>query len=806
MLQLKNIVKDYQAGDSVVHALKGISITFNEKGIVSILGPSGCGKSTLLNIIGGLDKYTSGDLLINGRSTKTYTDKLWDVYRNHSIGFIFQSYNLIPHLTLIENVELNLTIAGLTSKQKRKKSQEALKKVGLEGLENKHPNQLSGGQQQRVAIARAIVNNPDIILADEPTGALDTETSIQVMEILKKISKNKLIIMVTHNPELAIKYSDRIIKIKDGLIQDDSAPIEATDEEPEIDDKKKPSMGFWTAVKLSFKNLVSKKSRTITTGIAGSIGIIGIGLILSLSNGTTKYMNNLLDEAVTTTPITVKNVTLSADALGSVVPNTMKGDAFKDPEGGINPVKPNGSLFDRNHISQAYCDYVEKLEDPNSNVHYAVNVQQQMGVNLHMFRKYENNPEKKGSIGLVDTSFNVYTQELAVDTRDENQLSLIEQHYDNLSKDVEGSHMPKDKHEIALIVDSLNGVPTTLLDELDIPYLDENGEIVSKLMFEDIIGKEYKIFLNDAYYKQVAPDFFKPADDIDKINSIYHDEDKDKESITVKITAVLRQKESLVPSLILYPGLGYTKELTDYILSDKGNGDSQVVNAQKSEQNLKKNILTGLPFNTEPQVGLIQFENALKSMGGLAIPTAIYIYPENHQAKDKIIEYLDAWNNDPAHLSKQMSYVDSLEMTSTMLNQMMTLVTIVLSFFSGISLIVSSVMIGIITYVSVVERTKEIGVLRALGASKKNIREVFNAETCIIGFLSGIIGVAATYVFQLLINVIFKSTLGLWGIAKLPILYALLLIGVSTLLTCIAGLVPSSKAAHKDPVLCLRNE
>ena len=806
MLKLKNIIKDYPAGDSLVHALKGINITFNEKGIVGILGPSGCGKSTLLNIIGGLDKYTSGDLLINGRSTKTYSDKDWDTYRNHSVGFIFQSYNLIPHLTLVENVELALTIAGLTSKEKRKMSTDALKMVGLENIENKHPNQLSGGQQQRVAIARALVNNPDIILADEPTGALDTETSIQVMEILKDIAKDKLIIMVTHNPDLAYKYSDRIIKMKDGLILDDNAPIEGEDEEPQIDDKKRPSMRFWTAVKLSFKNLVSKKGRTISTGIAGSIGIVGIGLILSLSYGTTSYMNNTLDEAVTTTPITISSLSLSADAVSGIISSTITGEMYPEPNGGIIPNEPKGSLFETNHITSDYVDYVKELQNPNGEVYYAANVQDAMGIQFHMFKKYENTESLKGTVGLVDTNLQVYTQELATDYPNPNEPSLIEAHYDNLAEGVKNSHMPTEKHELALIVDQHNAISTNVLDALDIPYRDEKGNIVENLKFEDIIGTKYKLFLNDAYYeKNPITDTFQPIKDQEKFDSIYYsDKDQDKKCITLEITAVLRQKKSIIPSMILLPGLGFTSDLTDYLLSPLGNGDTEIVRAQLA--NPTKNVLTGFPFSSDPVIAKIALENALKSIGGISVPTAIYIYAKDQVSKNHIVDYLNNWNALVENQNHKMTYTDSLAMTSTMLNQLMNVITIVLSCFSGISLIVSSVMIGIITYVSVIERTKEIGVLRALGSSKRNIKEVFNAETCIIGFLAGLIGIGFTYLIQLIINSILWGTLGIWGIAHLTIISAIVLVGVSTLLTCIAGLIPSSKAAKKDPVTCLRTE
>ena len=804
MLKLKNIIKDYSSGDTLVHALKGINITFNEKGIVGILGPSGCGKSTLLNIIGGLDQYTDGDLLINGRSTKTYTDKDWDAYRNHSIGFIFQSYNLIPHLTLIENVELALTIAGLTSKEKRKMSSDALRMVGLDGVENKKPNQLSGGQQQRVAIARALVNNPDIILADEPTGALDTETSIQVMEILKKIGKTKLVIMVTHNPDLAIKYSTRIIKMKDGLIVDDNAKIDLPDEKASIDDKKVPCMNFWTAIKLSFKNLISKKGRTLTTGIAGSIGIIGIGLILSLSYGTTSYMNDMLNDAVTTTPVTISSLSLSADTVSSIVSSTIKGEMFPDYSEGITPNVPKGSLFNTNHITQEYLDYVNVLENPESGLNYAVNVQESMGYNLKLFKKYEHTEKFKGNITLVDTNLRVYTQELAVDRPDRNEMSLIEQHYDNLAAGIPGSHMPTKPTELALIVDNHNVISTNVLDVLDIPYKDANGNLLKTLPYEDIIGKEYKLFLNDAYYKKDITGTYRANTDQTHIENVYNKEDKAKETLTLKITAVLRQKKSIVPSVILLPGLGYTSYLTDYLLSDYGNGKSQVVQAQLASSD--KSVLTGLPYDLDPDLAKIQYENTLKTIGGTAVPSSIYIYAKDQASKDKIIEYLDAWNENPDNIAQQMTYNDSLAVTSSMLNQVMNVITIVLATFSGISLLVSSVMIGIITYVSVIERTKEIGVLRALGASKRNIREVFNAETVIIGFLAGLIGIGVTYLLQLCINGIFMAVMDIWGIAHLTILSAVGLIGVSTVLTCIAGLIPSNKAAKKDPVTCLRNE
>ena len=795
MLKLKNITKDYQAGDTVVHALKGINITFNEKGIVGILGPSGCGKSTLLNIIGGLDKYTSGDLLINGRSTKTYEDKDWDTYRNHSIGFIFQQYNLIPHLTLVENVELALTIAGLTSKDKRRMSEVALEKVGLKGIENKYPNQLSGGQQQRVAIARALVNNPDIILADEPTGALDTETSIQVMEILKEVGKEKLIIMVTHNPDLAYEYSDRIIKIKDGLIQDDSKPLEVEDEEPKTDDKKRPSMKLWTAIKLSFKNLVSKKGRTLTTGFAGSIGIIGIALILAFSTGTTNFMNSLLDEAVNTTPIKVASLSLSADAMSSMTGSPNKGPLFPDSDGGIKPYEPEGSMFDVNHITDDYVEYIDKLVDINGDVNYASAVQKDMSMPLHMYTEFSD------GIQMIDTDLMVYTEQLPTIRYEEDVPSLIEAHYENLASNIEGSHIPTKANEIALVVDNHSSISTKVLDALDINYRDEYGNVLETLPYDEIIGKEYKLLLNDAYYTENAGRF-TPNTNLSEITDYVNGEDIKGKTFTLEVTAVLRQKKSQVPSMILLPGLGYTPALTDFML--ESNENSAVVKAQK--ENLNINVLTGLPFTGEDGLKEIQRENAMKKIGGIPTPKTLYIYAKDQQSKDAIIEYLDAWNEDEANSCHQMKYFDSLEMTSNMLNNMMNIITIVLSCFSGISLIVSSVMIGIITYVSVIERTKEIGVLRALGASKRNIRQVFNAEAIIIGFLAGLLGIGITYILQLGINALFGAVLNINGICNLSIIAAVSLVGISTLLTAIAGLIPSNKAAKKDPVECLRSE
>ena len=795
MLKLKNITKDYKAGDSLVHALKGINITFNEKGIVGILGPSGCGKSTLLNIIGGLDQYTTGDLLINGRSTKTYEDRDWDTYRNHSIGFIFQQYNLIPHLTLVENVELALTIAGLTTKDKRRMSEEALEKVGLKGIENKYPNQLSGGQQQRVAIARALVNNPDIILADEPTGALDTETSIQVMEILKAVGKEKLIIMVTHNPELAYEYSDRIIKMKDGLVLDDSKPLEIEDEKPQQDDKKRPSMKFWTAVKLSFKNLVSKKGRTLTTGFAGSIGIIGIALILAFSTGTTNFMNSLLDEAVNTTPIKVASLSLSADAMSSMTSSSGKGPLFPNSENGITPYEPEGSMFDVNHITDDYVKYVDKLVDTNGDLNYASAIQKEMGTPMHLFKSNDS------GVSMIDTSLMVYTEELPVTRYEENTPSLIEAHYENLAEGINGSHMPTKKNELALVVDNHSSISTKVLDALNINYRDSNGEVLSELPYDQIIGKEYKLLLNDAYYKETLGRF-TPNSDVEEIKNYVNGEDIEGKTITLEITAVIRQKKSQVPSMILLPGLGYTPSLTNFIL--QSNEKSEVVLAQKASPDI--NVLTGIPFNGEDALKNIQFENALKKIGGIAVPKTIYIYAKDQGSKDKITEYLNAWNDMEEHSSHQMTYFDSLEITSNMLNNMMNIITIVLACFSGISLIVSSVMIGIITYVSVIERTKEIGVLRALGASKRNIRQVFNAEAVIIGFLAGALGVGITYILQLGINGLFSLTLNIGGICNLTPLSALGLVAVSTLLTAIAGVIPSNKAAKKDPVECLRSE
>lgn len=730
---------------------------------------------------------------------KTYKDKDWDTYRNHSIGFIFQQYNLIPHLTLVENVELALTIAGLTSKEKRKMSEDALAIVGLKGVEKKLPNQLSGGQQQRVAIARAIVNNPDIILADEPTGALDSDTSVQVMEILKKISKTKLVIMVTHNDELCKEYSDRIIRMKDGLIVDDTASIEAKEEKPEIDDKKKPSMGFWTAIKLSFKNLVSKWGRTLTTGLAGSIGIVGIALILAFSTGTTAYMNDLLNDAINTTPIKISQLGLNANAVSDMSSSTSKGDLFPDSSDGIIPYQPEGSMFDVNNITKDYVDYVEKLADPESDVHYATAVQKEMDMPLKLFYNATEGPK------MVDTDVIVYTEELP-NRYDPEVPSLIEAHYDNLSQDLPGSHFPVEKNEIALVVDNRSNINVNILTALGINYKDSNGNVLNKLPYEDIIGKEYKLFLNNAYYEKnnIGIERFEGIKDPTKISNYINNPDEEGKTLTLKITAVIRQKKKDVPSMILLPGIGYSSKLVDYMLEE--NKNSEIVQYQINNRNI--NVFTGLPFSDNPDINKMQYQGNINKLGygKDSVPKSIYIYAQDQESKEHIVDYLNSWNDDPLHKTHQITYFDSLEITSIMLNDIMQLVTIVLACFSGISLIVSSVMIGIITYVSVIERTKEIGVLRALGASKTNIREVFNAETVIIGFLAGLLGVSVAYILQIIINIIFKATLGIWGVCHLRIIDALLLIIISTALTSIAGLIPSNKAAKKDPVLCLRSE
>lgn len=829
MLELVNIKKDYKAGSGTVTALKNINLKFEKNEFVSILGPSGCGKTTLLNIIGGLDSYTEGDLIINGTSTKEYKDKDWDAYRNRSIGFVFQSYNLIPHLTVLGNVELALTLCGLSPKERKEASLKALDRVGLSEQINKKPNQLSGGQMQRVAIARALVNNPDIILADEPTGALDSETSKQVMELLKEVSKERLVIMVTHNDTLADKYSSRIIRLLDGEIisseniinkekdlvtsktkkgkskqnnlsveddavkrQDDNAADATAEKSQENTDKKKvfsglfkrknnesrTSMSFFTAIALSFKNLLTKKGRTFMTGFAGSIGIIGIALVLSLSNGLSQYIGNIQTESLSQSPIQItKNAYKIDDIMAMQNGLEVELDAYPDNSDRIYPYEPMSDKFIKeNNITQEYIDYIKKID---SSLLLAINYS--YGVSMNISTKYN------GTVSVLNSADTGFQEML-------NNDEFVESHYDIIA----GEKFPSSYNEISLVVDKYNRLSTQALKALNIGF-EEGQESVS---FDSLLNKEFRLLLNDVYY-QNNDGIFSVTDDL---NSAYE------RGIPLKIVSILRVKESSDTSF-LNQGLVYTSALTSFVLEE--NGKSQIVIEQSKEENKTIDVTTGRTFTLKvgefekPITDEEELEEALQTqlrkLGAISVPSSVSIYPADFDSKNQIIAYLDAWNEGKSE-EEQIIYTDMSGIIFTVMDEMVDTVSVVLVAFSAISLVVSSIMIGIITYVSVIERTKEIGVLRSLGARKKDVSRVFKAETLIIGLFAGVLGIIITALINIPINIAVSNSFGISNLANLHWATALILIAISMVLTLVAGLIPSKIAAKKNPVTALRTE
>ena len=840
MIKITDIVKDYTAGDSVVHALKGITLTFRENEFVSILGPSGCGKTTLLNVLGGLDRYTSGDIEINGKSTKLFRDKDWDSYRNHYIGFVFQSYNLIPHLTVLENVEIALTIAGLDKKTKKEKATNALIRVGLEGQLHKKPNQLSGGQMQRVAIARAIVNNPKIILADEPTGALDSKTSKQIMELLKEIAGDHLIIMVTHNSELAKKYSTRIIKLLDGEVKSDSNPYKVdeqsntqedekleqnnqkTDEKVQKNAKKvkknKTSMSFWTAFMLSLKNLFSKKGRTFMTSFAGSIGIIGIALVLAVSNGFSIYINDLQSTTLAGYPIAISTITVNMDSITQGISSSSSEEQLKKfPDDkeiySYNLEEDLAKYSQYNFISPKFIEYMQdfaKKDSEKPQVMQALNtIEFSYASSLPVFTKNAN-----GEIVKIDTTMSnsvmgggqsgSFTEALSND-------EFVESKYDVIA-----GEYPNDPYDLVLVVDSYNRVSASVLNALGMSSQD-------KYTFDEILNKEYKIFLNDIYYDEN----FKPIDNYAELISTYYNQQDNENVVTCKITGILRIKPDN-PTSLYSEGIKYSPALTT-LLREK-NKQSKIVQAQLND---RENFIVSFSFGVS-ELGLkVPFETiqqlitfakysynvdleveqaqqyGLQMLGASDIPVSITLYPTSFDAKDEIISYITAWNDMEENKNNQIMYSDQTAFLTETMGQLVNIISYVLIAFASISLIVSSIMISIITYVSVIERTKEIGVLRSIGARKKDISRVFNAETLIIGLCAGILGVLVSVILSFPINAIVRSLAGASFTANIAVLSpisAIILVMISVVLTIVAGFIPAKMAAKKDPVKALRTE
>ncbi len=866
MLQLKNIKKDYESGDSKVQALKGISIQFRKSEFVSILGQSGCGKTTLLNIIGGLDRYTSGDLIINGKSTKEFKDRDWDAYRNYSIGFVFQSYNLIPHQTILSNVELALTISGVSKKERREKAIKALESVGLKEQIHKKPNQLSGGQMQRVAIARAIVNNPDIILADEPTGALDTKTSVQIMEILKEISKDKLIIMVTHNPELAEKYSTRVVKILDGVITDDSNPYEGKEEVKENKEKRLTSMKFFTALRLSLNNLMTKKGRTLLTSFAGSIGIIGIALILSISNGVQNYINKVEEDTLSSYPITIQDSTID---MSSMVERMMgeNEDTETHDDGTIyskdimdEMINTLSSKMENNNLTElkSYIEQGNNGISENANA-----IQYGYNLNLNLYKEDTSNGVVKvnpstvmdalGMGEMMEASQNSSlndmfgTSQTVMSNYDVWQEMLDNEELLHSQYDMLAGKWPEAYNEVVLIVNENNEIDDYTLYTLGLKDQKEleqkwkavqNGEESSveeqtEYTYEDLLNLSYKLILNSDYYQKQNGMW------IDKSDDEAYMKEKLANAEDIKVVGIIKQNEQSVATGMT-TGIGYTKDLKEYVIQ-KSN-EAEIVLEQKSNPDI--NVFTGAEFpaddaeefsyqnltdeqklamsqlSDEDMAKMIEaysenknasYEENLEKLGAIDLntPSSISIYPRDFESKDSIVQAIEDYNQSQTNNGKEenvINYTDLVGVMMSSVSQIIDIISYVLIAFVGISLVVSSIMIGIITYISVLERTKEIGILRAIGASKKDISRVFNAETFIIGLGAGLLGILITVLLDIPINAIIYNLTGVMINISLPVVGGVILVLISMILTIIAGLIPAKMASKKDPVEALRTE
>ena len=818
-LQLKNIVKTYGSGDYEVRALKGVSLGFRKNEFVSILGPSGCGKTTLLNIIGGLDRYTEGDLIIDGKSTKNYCDKDWDAYRNNCIGFVFQSYNLIPHQTVLANVELAPELSGIPKKQRKERAEKILERVGLKGQENKKPNQLSGGQMQRVAIARALVNDPEIILADEPTGALDTETSVQVMELLKEVAKDRLVIMVTHNPELAERYSTRIIRLLDGEKIADSDPFDKEDV-AESRVMRKPKMGFKTAFSLSLKNLISKKARTILTSVAGSIGIIGVALVLALSNGFNAYMSRMQTDTLSTYPLTVSENSVDLSSFSEVYEEDAK-EKFPALDNVFVKtafIKLTGMLKTNNLSDESENGFVHYLKNLDKSLYYSASYDYGFDMNDYFYADIKLNGNKvftsiDSIVSTIEASFeNRLQSAMGLNTGFVRQYiptiaempdrDLISEQYDVLYGELP-EFSAENANKIVLVVDSYNEIPDItlmLLGYISGEYdaakntfgfgsMDGASAAPESFSVADMLGKKFYLAKNDLMFRKIGNSFW--ANMVDESAAGLE---------KLEIAGIIRQKKNVRG--ILKTGLAYSPRLTEKVIAL--NENSEIAKACRESSDGTTEVYLGLKNSG----GFLTETLTTRAVAGISTPSKISVYAKDFESKEKIKEYIDEWNADKETTDENyIAYSDMMSMMFGMLNTMVDAVTYVLVAFTSISLIVSSVMIGIITYISVVERTKEIGVLRALGASKREIKSVFNAETFLIGLFSGAIGVAVTYLLSVPINVIIKSLVPEVGsIASLNPFAAIALIGVSVLLTLVAGLIPAGAAAKKDPVVALRTE
>lgn len=887
MLELNQIVKNYKIGDTEIHALKGVSVKFRENEFVSVLGPSGCGKTTLLNIIGGLDRFTSGDLIINGKSTKQYRDKDWDTYRNHSVGFVFQSYNLIPHQTVLSNVELALTLSGVSKAERRKRAVEALEKVGLGDQLNKKPNQMSGGQMQRVAIARALVNEPDILLADEPTGALDSETSLQIMELLKEIAKDKLIIMVTHNPELAEKYSTRIIRLLDGEVKDDSMPFDGTEEtKKESADKpavvkKKASMSFWTALSLSMNNLMTKKGRTFMTAFAGSIGIIGIALILSLSSGAQDYIDSVQEETLSSYPLTIEGTSIDMTTMMTTMMSMAQGSGEDFEENKIYPQNVMTTMMEAMFAEISSNDlesFKVFLESGESDIQNLVSdIKYSYSTPLTIYKAdtsdgvYRVNP-----ISIYDTMGLSKMTEMT-HMAENPMLSTFNMWRELISKEeildsqyeVLAGRMPENYNEVIFVVNKYNQVTDYTLYSLGILDDEEladavqrtiDGETVEEINtvksidFNELLGLKFKLFIN--------PDCYEEEDGIwvDKSGDSIFMTDKINNSEEIEIVGIVRPSDNTAASAEI-GSIGYKSELMTHLINKVN--ESEIVKKQK--ENPDVDVFTGIEFpeESEEEVPPMTMEDiqayimtldpetqqqvmgqlaqaqemgmtdeqiakafseqlappstdatyegnlALLGVSDLASPSSINIYPKDFESKELITDIIDDYNkrmDDAGRDEMCIQYSDIMGIMMSSVTTIIDAISYILIAFVAISLVVSSIMIGIITYISVLERTKEIGILRSIGASKKDISRVFNAETLIVGFAAGAIGIITTLLLNIPINMIITHLTDVHDLCHLPPVGGAILVVISMVLTLIAGLIPSRVAAKKDPVTALRTE
>lgn len=762
MLSVKHIVKNYKTGDFIQKALDDVSVKFRSSEFVCILGSSGSGKTTFLNIIGGLDKYDSGDLIINGKSTKRFKDRDWDSYRNNSVGFIFQSYNLISHISILSNVELGMTLSGVSRKERKEKARDALCRVGLLDHANKKPNQLSGGQMQRVAIARALVNDPDIILADEPTGALDSVTSVQIMDLIKEISKDKLVIMVTHNSELAKEYSSRIISLKDGKIVDDSNPYDEDDSS--VYSFRKTSMSFITALKLSLTNIITKKGRTLLTSFASSIGIIGIALILSLSNGFQEKIDEFERDSLSQMPITISEQAIEMSELMS----TSDSDKYHEYTSEKFIVPKDDTLDKVTHVNKITSSYVSYVSNVDKSLLGGISYLRSTSINVVTYNGDDYQYVNNANSGIDSYSWSVFPD------NPNSGEGVVDSNYDVLMGKIDTS-VPG----LILVVDKYNQVDKNTLRSL--------GFDVSKnVNFNDLLSKEFKVIFNDSFY-QFNNGYYMMGTDYKKM---YNDDD----SMSIKIQAIIRCKKDK-EMLSVNSGVLYTSSLVDRII--EVNKNSKIVNDQKRSD---YNILTLQKFDDSATK-----ESVLGYLGDDSVPSYIMLYPKDFDAKEKILSYLDKYNDGKSDNDKIL-YTDMANMISSLSGSIMDAITLVLIAFSSISLIVSSIMIGIITYISVLERTKEIGILRALGARKKDITRVFNSETFIIGITSGLIGIGIALLLNVPINDIIYKLSDLRDVASLSFGHAIILISVSIILTLIGGFIPAKIASKKDPVVALRSE